>query len=472
MFSSPRVALTLFVALFALALPAAASAAVYEVDSTGDEPDASVGVGGCLTAGLKCTLRAAIEESDASTGVRDEIKFSATFDRQLADTITPATPLPAIEDPVSILGGDCFGEDGPDAPCAGVAGPSGAAALTVEDTDGVVIEGLSVTGAQFGIDVIDGSQGFVAKNNWIGLNLLAEDAGNGTGIFLDPDSDGAQIGGPQAAERNVISGNEFDGLDLQGASDAVIQGNYFGVNPPGPVGLPGGEQALANAKDIEITDSTAGGGIKAENNEIGETIEGAAATSVPCDGGCNVISGATSRGVDLNGDGAGLLEAPASGPTLIHGNFIGLEGAGTGTVANGGWGILAGGADEVTVGGYPLGDANYLVGSNEGITSEEGESFIVRGNKLGVGPGGDELAEPTKGIFALNQSVSQAASIEQNVIHAGGVGVEQVGRVDHITGNEVVGGSTGVWVRGGTRRRPDRKQHDRRNRRIRGARRR
>jgi CSLREA domain-containing protein len=448
MFFPRRVALTLLAVLFVFAVPAGASAAVYQVDSTGDEPDAAVGVAGCLTAGLKCTLRAAIQESDASTGIRDEITFSSAFDRQLSDTIDPATPLPAIEDPVSILGGDCFGEDGPDAPCAGVKGPSGAAALTVEDTDGVVIEGLSVTGAQFGIDVIDGSQGFVAKNDWIGLNLIAEDAGNGTGIFLDPGSDGAQIGGSQAGERNVISGNEFDGLDLQGASDAVIRGNYFGVNPAGPVGLPGGDQAIANAKDIEITDSTAGGGIKAENNEIGETIEGAAATSVPCDGGCNVISSATSSGIDLNGDGAGQLEAPASGPTLLHGNFIGLDAAGTGTVANVGWGILAGSADEVTVGGFPLGDANYLSGGSEGIVSEEGESFIARGNRLGVGPDGADLTQPGKGIFALDQGVSQAASIEQNLVRAGGVGIEQRGSLGHVTGNEVVGGSVGIWALG------------------------
>jgi CSLREA domain-containing protein len=85
----PRVAPTLLVALLLLALPAVASAAVYEVNSTGDEPDATPGVGGCLTAGLKCTLRAAIQESNASTGVRDEITFSPEFDRQLGDTIVP-----------------------------------------------------------------------------------------------------------------------------------------------------------------------------------------------------------------------------------------------------------------------------------------------------------------------------------------------------------------------------------------------
>ena len=70
------------------------------------------------------------------------------FDGQPADTIALLTPLPGIEDPVSILGGDCFGEDGPDAPCAGIEGLSSAAALTVDDSDGVSIEGLAITGAQ------------------------------------------------------------------------------------------------------------------------------------------------------------------------------------------------------------------------------------------------------------------------------------------------------------------------------------
>ena len=443
----PRVVLTLLAALFTLALPAVASAAVYEVNSTGDEPDATPGVGGCLTAGLKCTLRAAVEESNASTAVPDEITFSSEFNRQLADTIVLGSSLPAIDDPVTIEGGDCFGEDGPDAPCVGVEGPSGGAALTVEGTDGVVIEGLSVTAASIGIDVIDGSEGFVAKNDWIGLNLLGEEAGNGNGIFLDPGSDGATIGGPSAAERNVISGNEFDGLDLQGASNAVIRGNYFGVNPPAPLGLPGGDQAIANAKDIEITDSTAGGGVKAENNEIGETIEGAAAASIPCDGGCNVISGAL-RGIDLNGDLTQPIEAPASGPTLIRGNFIGLAASGTESAENTAYGILAGGADSVTVGGYAPGEGNYLSGSSEAITSENGESFIARGNSIGAGPGGAELTRPGVGIFALDQSVGETANIEVNTVLANGVGIEQRGATGHITGNEVLGGTTGIYGRG------------------------
>jgi len=74
-------------ALCAAAMPATASAVEYEVTSTGDEPDATVGVGGCLTAGLVCSLRAAIQESNASAAVDDTIKFAPAFNGQLADTI-------------------------------------------------------------------------------------------------------------------------------------------------------------------------------------------------------------------------------------------------------------------------------------------------------------------------------------------------------------------------------------------------
>ena len=393
MTSRPRAAPVLLVFLLIVALPASASAANFVVNSTGDEKDAVSG-GVCETAGGKCTLRAAIEVTNLTLAEKDTIEFSGTvFKGTLASTIEPATALPSITAPLKIAGGDCFGEDGPDAPCAGVKGPSGAAALTVENANAVTIEGLSITGAQFGIDVVGSSEGFVARNDWIGLNLNAAKEGNLTGIFLDPGSDGATIGGLAASERNVIAGNEGDGLDLNGASETTIQGNYFGVSIPEPLGLPGGSTQIANGKDIEITDSTAGGGVKAEDNEIGATIEGAALTSQACDGGCNVISGAFA-GVDLNGNGSGQNEAPASGPTSIHGNFIGVSASGTGTVANSNYGVLAGHADNATVGEFPSGDANYFAGSSEAIATEEGESFIARGNSFGIGPGGAKLTRP------------------------------------------------------------------------------
>jgi CSLREA domain-containing protein len=444
-----RVALTLLAALFALALSATASAAVYEVNSTADEE--AISPAACLTAGGKCTLRAAIEAANATTNVHDEITFSSAFDGQLADTIALATPLPGIEDPVSILGGDCFGEDGPDAPCAGIEGLSSAAALTVDDSDGVVIEGLSITGAQFGISVVGGSKTFTLRNSWIGLKLNAAEDGNVIGVFLDPGSEGATIGGLAASARNVIAGNDGDGLYLNGAGHATIQGNYFGVNPPGPLGLPGGSQEMANGKDIEITDSTAGGGIEAKSNEIGATIEGAALASEACDGGCNVISGAV-YGIDLEGDGAGQNEAPATGSTFIKGNFVGLDAAGTGVVANSLYGIYVGGSDHATIGGFAAGTANYVAGGSEGIASGSGgEDFVVQGNRIGVGSDGSNVTSPTTtGVFALALLVAEAPSIEANVIRMdGGTGIESRFETGFITGNQIEGGSIGILTKVG-----------------------
>ena len=129
----------------------------------------------------------------------------------------------------------------------------------------------------------------------------------------------------------------------------MVRGNYFGVAPDGTT-------QMANAKNIEITDSTAGAGFKAENNEVGATIAEPALANDACDGGCNVISGSLGTGIDLQGSSGGN-EAPATGPTVVHGNFVGLDATGADTVANAGTGVLAGGAHDVTVGGFAAGDA-------------------------------------------------------------------------------------------------------------------
>src|SRR5204862_1821363 len=101
-----RVALTLLAALLALALPASASAVTYEVNSTADEDDKSIGGEVCETAVAgKCTLRAAIEESNASTTANDLIKFAPSFDGQLEDTIAITLgEFPVITDQVVIDG--------------------------------------------------------------------------------------------------------------------------------------------------------------------------------------------------------------------------------------------------------------------------------------------------------------------------------------------------------------------------------
>jgi Right handed beta helix region len=441
MISRRRAVLALLAALLALALPAVASAEVI-INSAADEPDAVAG-GVCESAAGGCTLRAAIEVTNAA-GTAQEVFFNSTpFDGQGGATVVLTSPLPAIEAPISLIAAR-WGS--PSKPAAGVSGPTGNFGIIVK-ADGVTIRNVSITGALTGINVIDGSENFTATGDWIGVKLDGTAGPNNTGIFIDPESDGATIGTavgpPEFAQPNVIAGNNNEGLDIEGASNAVIRNNYFGVAPDGIT-------QMANAKDIEITDSTSVPGFPAENNEIGASVESAALTSAACDGGCNVISGAAGAGIDLNGSGLG--EEPASGPTTIRGNFVGLDKTGTNVIGNGSYGVLAGGADHVTVGGFPLGDANYIAGGGEGIASEsKGQDFKARGNRIGFASDGGNVSPPsTTGIFVLGLEVTEEPSIETNHIRmAGGIGVETRFVTGRITGNEIEGGSTGILTKVG-----------------------
>lgn len=427
-----RAALALLAALFVLVLPATASAEVT-IDSVADEPDAVAG-GACATAAGKCTVRAAIEVTNLA-GTAQDVFFSSEFNGQLSDTVVLTSPLPAIKAPILLDAGRCSLN-----PCAGVSGPTGTFGVTVE-ADGVTIRNLSITGALVGINVINKSESFTAARNWIGVKLDGTAGPNNTGLFIGPGSDGATIW-----ERNVIAGNNTDGvknegIDIEGASNAVIRDNYFGVAPDGTT-------RMENGTNIEITDSTTGGGFAAEDNEIGATIEGAPLISEACDGGCNVISGA-SKGIDLNGFEAS--EAPASGPTIIHGNYIGLDAAGSSAVVNSEHGISASEADQLTVGGLAPTGKNYLAGGGIGIVAD-GDKVKVLGNAIGVAPDGSDLPAPeTAGVFAAASGVSEEPSIENNEIRMDdGVGIDAWFDTGRVVGNHLEGGSSGIWTRFGS----------------------
>ncbi len=432
-----------------LAAPVTASAVTYTVDNIGDQADETPGSNGCKTSLSTCTLRAAIEESNFSTGVTDEINFAASFNGQLADTIAIATSLPAIKDRVHIdgdSGGQCATEAGVAGPCVGVNGPAAGSALTVEDTNGVEIEGLAITGVAGGagaaaINAINGSATLKLRDNWIGVKLDGSTGTNNKGIFLDPESNSATIGGVNAADRNVIANNSFEGLDIEGADEADILGNYFGVKPDGAT-------RAANGKNVEITDTIA---FEANGDEVGTTVEGAAATTQACDGGCNVISGSNGSGIDLAGDGEGQNELPADGPTTVLGNYVGLNSGGVTTVTTGAlFDILAGAAEDVTVGGAAAGDANYIAGGSYGIYQENSNGFQALGNVIGRRPGGAGVTGTSAaGIFLFSLGSTGRETVESNTIRVdGGAGIEQRFGGADIAGNSIEEGQYGILTFG------------------------
>ena len=432
-------ATALLTLVLAAVVPVTASALTYEVDSTADEADADPGTGGCETAVGACTLRAAVEESNDSA-VDDEIAFAAAFNGKTGDAISLTLGDLLVKEPVTINGGAalCDTSAGVEGPCVEVAGGG----FDVESGE-VTIRRLAITGAGTAIGVFNESEGFAAQGNWLGVKLNGAAGGNTVGIFVDPGSNEAVIGGATPADRNVIANSSNEGLDVEGASLTRVRGNYFGVSPDGTT-------QAANAKNIEITDSTAGGGFKAMGSAIGEVATGEALTSAACDGGCNVISGATATGIDLTG--SGLNEAPATGPTWVYGNHVGLDAAGTGVVGNGTFGILAGKADGVEIGG-PTGERNFIAGGTIGIYGENGDDLNVMGNDIGFDPEGNPVTPPSNnGIFSSSFGISSFTVhtvIAGNRIRMlGGVPIEHRFAGAYIFGNEVEGGSRGILVLG------------------------
>jgi parallel beta-helix repeat protein len=331
----------------ALALPALASGENFVVDGTGDQEDSEPGLGGCLTASGKCTLRAAIEEANSAFGIPDEITFSAAvFQGQNADTISPGMALPPIVDAVTIDGesGPCATAAAIEGPCVGIDGFG----LEVEG-DKVTIEGLSLTNAIVGIRVFGGSAGFAALDNWVGTKLNGSAGVNTTAIRV---SSGGLAGSSEEATiaaNQIQAGSELgSGLGIvQNGFGASIIGNHIaaavvGIETSGPVGSQG------NLVEGNLVEGSELAGIKVENNDnelFGNEVIGSGAAGVlikedflePPTGNVvggnspsdeNVISGTRDDAIAIEGAEATVSEVARNRGSENGGLFIDLGGDG------------------------------------------------------------------------------------------------------------------------------------------------
>ncbi len=432
-------AMALAVLACALAVPAIACAEEFTVDSTADEADLLLD-GICLSAGGKCTLRAAIEESNNPEGERDTIQFDEkVFDGKLASTIGLGSSLPIVQ-PVLIHGRECPTAAGIGGPCVGIDGPglSSGPALDVENAEEVEVEGLAVTGAETGIDA-EGSSHLRVQSSWFGVKLDGSRGDNGTGVYVGLGSNRSRIGGEGPEAGDVFANSSGDGLDIHGASHVSVLGNYFGVEKDGLT------HAANGGKDIEVT-STSNGEFEATGTAIGTRVRAEGVATPKCDLGCNVISGAGSDGIDLEGDGE--PEAPATA-TTIAGNYIGLDATGNAVVPNAFAGVHVGRAAQTVIGGPSAGEANRINGGSAGVLAgPEAPDLAVRGNLIGVDAAGATLAPPGEGIFVISGEFStpafEAVIAGNEVRMEGGVAIAQQGYGAWISGNEIAGAETGI----------------------------
>jgi len=331
-----------------LVLHVFACPASFTVNDTGDGADATPGDGVCATAGAVCTLRAAIEETNALPACAP-----LTINFEIADmvlhTITPASPLPAITNSVMINGysqlGTTMNSD--------ATGWDGVLLIELNGTNaGPSANGLEVTGGNAIIEglVINRFGGAGIKlstnNNSVIGNFIGTDAagtaalGNHVGVYVDNTS-GNLIGCTTPDERNVISGNTEEGVEIYGASPDfnatlnLVQGNFIGTDKTGLVDLGNG------ASGVKIYDGF--GNILGVDSRflviLGNRKDDARANAgvASLEQGGNVISGNGSHGIEIaTGD---CTMTPTQPGNIVQGNFIGTDSGGTLDLSNDGAGV-------------------------------------------------------------------------------------------------------------------------------------
>ncbi len=271
------------------------AAATFTVNSTGDRGDFNLEDGRCFTGDTSfgaevCTLRAAIEQANATNGA-DEIHFGILAFRDGGCdavsgvcTITPASGLPSITDPLTIDGYTQPGADentlarGSNADLrielSGASAPVDTSGALEIFASGVTVRGLVINRwanrSGVWIDGRDLDSGpITADSNRVEGNFIGTDPsgtldlGNGIdGISLFEARD-TTVGGTSRAARNLVSGNSTGGVSIsEGSTENSIQGNLIGTTA-------NGTSPLGNVRDgvavIDSSNNTVGGGGSARN---------------------------------------------------------------------------------------------------------------------------------------------------------------------------------------------------------------
>jgi hypothetical protein len=421
------------------------------------------------------SLRQAILDANATAGL-DTIVFN--IPGVGVHTIELLISLPEITDPVIIDATTQPGYAG--APLIELNGFQAAGGRGLSITaGGSTIRGLAIGRfTDYGIVLGPGGNNII-QANYIGIDPSGTlRRSNNVGIILNNSSNNL-IGGTTAATRNVISGNNFHGINMTGFGNQVT-GNFIGTNATGTAALGNGFNGVevfttgtstgnnviggtasgagnlisGNTRGITLTSSAT----LTQGNLIGTDVTGTLAVgngigiyTLSADtiiGGTvpaarNIISGNTSDGVTISGPGSRL-----------EGNFIGVDITGTVALGNGGSGVVAG--NGALIGGITPAARNVISGNggNGGFgnislgSNNSGAQATVQGNYIGTDVTGNvALNNPLAGIWITGSSnlIGGLVPGAQNVISGNQVGI-QIGGASFPgpTGNTIQGNLIGL----------------------------
>jgi len=310
----------------------------------------------------------------------------------------------------------------------------GGALIGTAGNDGVIGDGAerNVISANDQQGIYVTGQNNQIAGNFIGTNFEGSAAvgaqpigvfidGNGTNnhIGLDP----ADSSLDPADKRNVISGNAYANVQINGSGNTVA-GNYIGLDAAGTSGLFSGRDGILFNGGSDNLIGTEGGGV---NDDLER----------------NVISGNLTNGIEITqGD-----------DNVIAGNYIGTDWTGT-TITNLGNGQFYGSGESgilmnyITSGNQIV--QNVIAGSWAGVRllGTGVSDNVVAGNYIGTDRTGRVALGNTAGVDLFDSPSNTIGGMtppERNLISGNGVGVYIQGIA---TGNEVLGNWIGTDATG------------------------
>lgn len=264
------------------------------------------------------TLRAAIFDANSHNAVADTITFTLTPPNNVI-TITSAL---AVGDPVNIdgyNGGNYVKLIG--------SGTSAHAGISLSlFSDGSTISNLSVMNCNEGIQILSSNN--VITHCWLGTDWANATApgGNRVGVSEGVNQNNNRIGGLAPADTNVISNNTTFGIHSNFCTNTRIWGNLIGTNNAGSAAL--GSQAygieVTSGTSLQICGSAPGqGNLISGNATYGVDLNGGSGTVI--DGNLIGLSldqtTAVPNGTGVNGQSAdAVIGLPSGTGNVIAGN--------------------------------------------------------------------------------------------------------------------------------------------------------
>jgi hypothetical protein len=346
-------------------------------------------------------FRQALLDANASAGA-DVISFDIPGPGPY--TIRPATQWPEVRSPVVIDGRTQPGfSNKPIVELNGSLLTPANFGLHLSGGNSV-LQGLVLNGFPNDAVFVNGAGGTVIRGNFIGTDREGANAvPNGAGIHLA--STNHLVGGTNATDRNIISGNRSSAVLLAGAGNRV-QGNFIGTDWTGKRPLPnpflsvyvlGSSNNLVGGPAPEMRNIIAGGSWL--SGGVGNVIQGNFfGTDLSGTGGLGgngdwlyIWNGANRNFVTGNvlsgGGGNGIFLDRAGPENVIQGNIIGADITGTNALPNGGHGILLRETSGQVIGGAGAGQGNLIafnMRNGVGIESalQTATNNSVRGNRI------------------------------------------------------------------------------------------